>query len=60
MNIGSHHFTKYSIYKLVSVDPAAVLKSIGDDNDFEMTAAIFRPGVAGVQVALIFDEYLVR
>ena len=37
-------------------DSSVPLKSIGHDNDFKMTAAVARTGMAGMQVTLVFNQ----
>jgi hypothetical protein len=48
------------VHEPVRLNPAAVAKRIGDDDNFEVATAIFRASMAGMQMALILDKYLIR
>ena len=60
MNVGLHQAPERVVHHAMPLEQPAPIESIGDDPDLEMTAAVPGARVAGMQVTLVFDEYLAR
>lgn len=55
MDLAAHRVGQDAVDEALALDPARALETGRDDEGAEVPAALTRPGVSGVQVALVHD-----